>query len=242
MLRRLLAQDGALASLPAELSLLAAIGVGAVQLHPLIAPCVAAIVLAKLIIERGMRWPFLPGALALVGLAPGAAPAAWALIALALPLCLAFQQPRGPLPIVGALYEVGALDVQFEMDGVPFLARILYPCAPKRAERSWCGVNSGTAYYNLHLRATLRALVRVSAPRAFDFFFTNWLHLMTHLGLVRTELSDMNATSSDRSGPATLAGPTRLPVVVFSHGLLSTREQYYGTVVGELAARGSVRG
>lgn len=91
-----------MASRPAELGLVVAVGASLLHLHPLAAPFTLAAVAAKLVLERALRWPFAPAALALAfGQLPYGWLASWPLLALAAPLVWVFVQPLGPPDFTG---------------------------------------------------------------------------------------------------------------------------------------------
>lgn len=227
----MLAYDGILSVWILELALIALIGAAVAGVHPLVSYAAIAAVTLKLLLERCRRWPFTPAALALVGLVPRATAAAWPLLALGAALCLAIPQPRGLEPFAGP-YGVGSLDAQLEIDGVAFLVRALYPTELRPRARGACAL-AGAPYYALQPRRTCVQLMRTLAPSGLRS--GPLLHLMDHLGLVRAEM----ATARPGTAPPPMAGPQRAAALVFSHGMMTLREQYAG-ILGELASRGVV--
>ncbi|KAG8464402.1 hypothetical protein KFE25_003465 [Diacronema lutheri] len=215
----------ALASLPAELALVGVVGASLLGVHPLAAPAALACVTTKLVLERALRWQATPAALALaIGQLPHGAWLAWPLLMLALALVVAIPQPSGPPPFTGP-YAVGFIDAQLLVGDVPLLVRALYPVSkllPAASRRA--------RYFSVDGRRVCSSMTTSCGPpplnrHAFSF-------ILDHLCLVRAPIC--------QGGPhLPLGTAVPPPVVVFAHGLSSTREQYLG-IVGELASRGLV--
>jgi pimeloyl-ACP methyl ester carboxylesterase len=230
-----------LQSRPVELGLVSAVGVSTLYAHPLVAPMTLAAVSAKLVLERALRWQFAPAACAFgIGQLSTLAPASavwlswllrgisWLLLALSLALVLIFPQPAGPPAFTGQ-YGVAFLDAEVEVASpsaptTSVLLRVLYPI-----DKGLVGQRGGAAYYDLQGRRLCRAMMKKGTPG----FLSRLYFLMDHLALIRSPLH--------AGGPALPMAATSAPVttVVWSHGLLSCREQYLA-IVGELASRGCV--
>jgi len=219
------------AALPAELGLIAAVG-ASVLLNG-VAPSLAALrwvvcaaVALKLILERALRWPFHPAVVALVvaQLPPYGAFAAWPLLAIAAVLCLLFNQGfEGPPDFTGP-FGVAYVDAQLQIAGSePVLVRALYPVDPALLLKS----RAGASYYSEQARSVTAAMMQIGSPPPLNFL----PFLMDHLLLLRTSLI--------KGGSKAPIAVSRAPVLVWSHGLTSTREQYLG-IVGELASRGLI--
>lgn len=118
---------------------------------------------------------------------------------------------------------MGFVDAQLQVGDVAVIVRALYP-TPKggRARRS--------PYYSVQGQRVCAAMMACGSPPPLNRPLFSFL--MDHLCLLRVSI---------RQGGTELplCVPAPAPVLVFSHGLTSTREHYLG-IVGELASRGVV--
>jgi hypothetical protein len=249
-----------LSSRSVELGLIGSIGATTLLTHPTLAAATTTIVVAKLVAERAMRWPFTPAALALaVGRLPMAWPLALLLLVLACVLVCVFIQPKGPPDFTGR-YAVGYADAHLLVDGTPVLVRALFPIEHSARRRA--------PYYAVRGKRFCSAMMGMGSPPPLNrpmFAF-----LMQHLCLLRTNLISVNyhadrephgehegseeregsekgtkvkssgsSSSSSSVGSAMRMAVPHAPAIVFSHGLSSSREQYVG-LLGEWASRGMV--
>lgn len=219
--------DTVLASFPAELGLLVAIGCALLALHPAVIIVACVIVLAKLVVERLLRWPFVPAALALAAGIAGWNALAWALLAVALLFVVAFPHSRGPPAFTGP-YGVAYIDAHLKADGCAVLVRALYPIDSSRPGLA------AARYYAVMGREMCDALMAL-AP--FPLNSGMFGFLLYPICLVRAHLR----RGGDQAPMAKEVAKSSegAPVVIFSNGILGSREQSFG-VVGELVSRGMV--
>lgn len=228
------------ATLRAELGLAALLGAHFATSNARLGAASAAMLLVKLGVERGLRWPFTPVVVAAIAKASGVGGVVlpWCALLLGAAFSSVFPQPMGIPPPTGPS-AVAYVDVLVESPtGMPVNMRIYYPTPGGTVGRR------GSAYFAPLLQPwrTCSAMMAVGAPpplnrRPFRSVMFQHMRLLSCACLPPLP-SPPGAPVRPR--PLAVArGARGAPALVFSHGLTAGREQYTG-LLSEYASHGVV--